>query len=399
MAYTETTTTTYGQRLKKSGKGIVAGLVMFVVGTGLLWWNEGRTVKQTKALNQTEKVCVELDPSSVDASFEGKTVHATAVAATEDVLVDNYYGVAVNAIAISRDVEYYQWVEHSTSTTKDKVGGGQETTTTYTYAKEWTRYPVDSDEFKDPEYQGLNTVRTTIENDEQYAAKVSFGAYKLSPRQVSSFSCNEAMDLSAIAEQVTDTVNLVKVDGNVVYYGNSAAPEVGDVRVTLTKAPASAQVSIVADVVGDTFTDHIAKNGNKIQLVEMGAKSAEEMFADAHASNKILCWILRVLGIILVVFGLKGIVGIVIALLKVLPFLANIVNVGTSLICWVVGLAWSFIVIAIAWIVYRPLIGIALLVAVGALVFFLVKKSKAAKAAAPAAEAAPAPAPEEKPAE
>jgi len=383
MAYTETTTTTYGQRLKNSGKGIVAGLVMFVVGTGLLWWNEGRTVKQTRALNQTEKVCVELNPASVDASFEGQTIHATAVAATEDVLVDNYYGAPANAIAISRNVEYYQWVEHATSTTKDKVGGGQETTTTYTYLKEWTRTPVDSDVFKDPEYKGLNSVRTTIENAEQYASTVNFGAYKLSPRQVSSFSCNEAMDLSSVAEQITDTVNLVKVEGNVVYYGNSTAPEVGDVRVTLKKAPASAQISIVADVVGDTFTDHVAKNGNRIQLVQMGAKSADEMFADAHASNKVISWILRILGILLVVFGLKGIIGIVIAVLKVLPFLANIVNVGTSLVCWVVGLAWSFIIIAIAWIVYRPLIAIALLVAVGALVFFLVKKSKDAKAAVP----------------
>jgi len=356
---------------------------MFVVGTGLLWWNEGRTVKQTRALNQTEKVCVELNPASVDASFEGQTIHATAVAATEDVLVDNYYGAPANAIAISRNVEYYQWVEHATSTTKDKVGGGQETTTTYTYLKEWTRTPVDSDVFKDPEYKGLNSVRTTIENAEQYASTVNFGAYKLSPRQVSSFSCNEAMDLSSVAEQITDTVNLVKVEGNVVYYGNSTAPEVGDVRVTLKKAPASAQISIVADVVGDTFTDHVAKNGNRIQLVQMGAKSADEMFADAHASNKVISWILRILGILLVVFGLKGIIGIVIAVLKVLPFLANIVNVGTSLVCWVVGLAWSFIIIAIAWIVYRPLIAIALLVAVGALVFFLVKKSKDAKAAVP----------------
>lgn len=384
MAYTETTTTTYGQRLKNSGKGIMAGLLMFVIGTGLLWWNEGRTVKEKRALNQTEKVCVEMDPATYDASFEGKTIHATGIASTEDVLVDDFCGASANAVAISRNVEYYQWVEHASTTTKDKVGGGQETTTTYTYTKEWTYAPVDSDSFKDPEYIGRNSVRTTVNGTTQRASNVAFGAYRLSDRQIASFSCNEAMDLSAISGNFSDSLNNVKVEGNVIYYGNSAAPEVGDVRVTFKKSAASAQISIVADVEGDSFTDHVAKNGNSVQLVNMGEKSAEEMFETAQQGNKIIGWILRVIGILLVVGGLKGIVGIVIAILKVLPFLANIVNVGTSLICWIVGLAWSFLVIAIAWIAYRPVIGIALLVAVGALVFFLVKKSKDAKAAAPA---------------
>jgi len=392
MAYTETTTTSYGQRLKNSGKGILTGIVMFIVGTGLLWWNEGRTVKQTRALNQTEKVCVELNVASVDPAFEGKTVHATATAATDEVLTDDLYGASVNAIAISRTAEYYQWVERSKSETKDKIGGGQETVTTYTYEKEWVGSPINSGNFHDPEYQGKNSVRIEVQDGGKSAANVSFGAYRLSPRMISSFSCNEPMDLSAV--RVDSTV--ASINGNVIYYGDSASPQIGDVRVTFRKAPASAEVSIVADVIGDTFTDHVAKNGNHVQLINMGAKSADEMFEAAHQSNKILCWILRIVGILLVVFGLKGIVGIVIAILKVLPFLANIVNVGTSLICWVVGLVWSFLIIAIAWIAYRPVIAIIMLAAIAALVYFLVKKSKAAKAAAPAEEPAPAPAEPEK---
>lgn len=51
MAYTETTTTTYGQRVKKSFGGIGSGILLFIVGTILLWWNEGRAVKTTKMLN------------------------------------------------------------------------------------------------------------------------------------------------------------------------------------------------------------------------------------------------------------------------------------------------------------------------------------------------------------
>ena len=53
MAYTETTNTSYGQRLSGSMKGIVSGLLMFIIGTCLLWWNEGRAVKTSKAIMST----------------------------------------------------------------------------------------------------------------------------------------------------------------------------------------------------------------------------------------------------------------------------------------------------------------------------------------------------------
>ena len=44
MAYTETTQTSWGSRLGGAFKGMVTGIVLILVGTGLLYWNEGRTV-------------------------------------------------------------------------------------------------------------------------------------------------------------------------------------------------------------------------------------------------------------------------------------------------------------------------------------------------------------------
>lgn len=64
MAYTETTTTTYGQRVKKSFGGIGSGILLFIVGTILLWWNEGRAVKTTKMLNEAAGVTVEMTTSA-----------------------------------------------------------------------------------------------------------------------------------------------------------------------------------------------------------------------------------------------------------------------------------------------------------------------------------------------
>lgn len=136
MAYTETTSTSYGQRLAGSAKGMIGGLLVFIIGTGLLWWNEGRTVRTAKAIgdaaSHVESVA---DVSKVDASLNGKLIHASAFADTKDTLTDDLFGVREQAIKLDRKVEYYQWVEHSQRKKRDKVGGGEETITTYTYER------------------------------------------------------------------------------------------------------------------------------------------------------------------------------------------------------------------------------------------------------------------------
>lgn len=85
MAYQEVKTTGYGTRVGRSFQGIGGGLVLFVAATVLLWWNEGRAVKQSKMLNQAEKACVVMEnPDKKDPAMEGELVCATAVATTED---------------------------------------------------------------------------------------------------------------------------------------------------------------------------------------------------------------------------------------------------------------------------------------------------------------------------
>ncbi|MBQ1845522.1 MAG: hypothetical protein II132_06260, partial [Desulfovibrio sp.] len=59
-------------------KVIVAfiGIVLFLAGTGLLWWNEGRTVSVGDAISEAERAAVDLPSvASVDPSFDAKLVH------------------------------------------------------------------------------------------------------------------------------------------------------------------------------------------------------------------------------------------------------------------------------------------------------------------------------------
>ena len=202
MAYTETTTTGYGTRVGNSFRAIGSGILLFVIGTALLWWNEGRAVKTEKMLDEAGSKYVEMEnPNKKDASLDGELICGTAMATTEDSLSDAQFGIGTKAIALRRSVEYYQWVEHAQEKTEDKLGGKQVTTTTYTYSKQWVSSPIQSSEFHDPAYQNKNMVLTTVDDAEQYAENVSFGAYQLNESLIHSISSSEAMDL-AIAEDL-----------------------------------------------------------------------------------------------------------------------------------------------------------------------------------------------------
>ena len=406
MAYTEVTRTGYGTRLKNSLGGVLIGILMFIGGTILLWWNEGRAVKTSDMLKEGQKNYVEMaNPAVQDPQLDGQLVHAVALATTTDSLSDGTFNLGAVAVKIHRNVEYYQWIEHEKTEKKDKIGGAQETTHTYTYTKEWSGSPINSAEFKDPDYQALNFVYQTVEDASSAAENVTFGAYRLNSSQVGSFhneqplaaaldaDLSKQMDKAArdnakaflsrggLLDLVPDSAAIVHTQGNVVYIGrNPNVPEVGDVKITFTKDMPS-KVSLIAKVAGDTFTYYKAKNGYKLDLLYMGENTAEEMFDSEHATNKLITWLLRILGILIVVGGLRSIVSIVPTLLKVLPFLGQIVETGLGLVCGIIGLVWSLIVIAIAWIRYRPVLGIILLVIAAALIFLLVRRSKKRKAA------------------
>lgn len=135
-------------RLGGAIKGIFIGLIMVIAAFPLLFWNEGRAVKTAKSLDEGRGAVVETKSETVDAAKEGKLVHTSGRAKTSETLTDPVFIVKANAITLRRKVEMYQWKESSKKETKNKLGGGTETVTTYTYAKEWSDSLLDSSKFK-----------------------------------------------------------------------------------------------------------------------------------------------------------------------------------------------------------------------------------------------------------
>ncbi len=84
-------------------------------------------------------------------------------------------------------------------------------------------------------------------------------------------------------------------------------------------------------------------------------------------------------------------------LADVLPILGDIAESGISIISGLISFVLSMFIIAVAWLYYRPWLGITLLILMGAAIFgiiTLISKARAAKKAGAAAPSAEPPAPD-----
>ncbi len=376
--YTVTTRTSWGSRLKNSFKRIFFGIILIIAGIILLFWNEGRTVKNKRALQEGEKAVVSVPCENIDQANEGKLVHFTGMATTTDSVYDGDFGISEVAISLERKVEMYQWKENEESTTKKKLGGSEETTTKYTYTKEWSGSLNKSENFQKPE-KHQNPAEFPYPSNTTYAANVNLGAYKLPESLVHRISGSESLQLNKAAILLPKNAQL---NASTIYIGKGTAsdPKVGDIKISYSVVKPQ-QVSIVGLQKGISVEPYIAKNGKQVFLLQSGTIAADQMFKVQISSNNKMGWILRLVGFIMIFAGFGAVFKILSVIADVVPFIGRIVSFGTGLISGLLATAISLVIIATAWIYYRPVIAFSLLggaVIALIIVFTAGRKKKAA---------------------
>ena len=64
-------------------------------------------------------------------------------------------------------------------------------------------------------------------------------------------------------------------------------------------------------------------------------------------------------------------IGPLTTLIGFIPFLGNVINAGIGVVSFIIGLAISLVIIAIAWFVARPVLSICLIVVIVGLIVLL----------------------------
>lgn len=380
--YKETTTKSWGSRIVSSFMGIIFGIILFFGAFPLIFWNEGRSVDRIKTLSEGRGAVVALSSDSIDPAHNGALIHISGKATTTDTVADYLFGVQETALKLKRTAEMYQWKESSETKTEKNLGGSETTETTYSYNKTWSDVLIDSSGFKkSADHQ--NPSAMPYESETFAASNITVGAFKLSDPFISQINSYENFPLSQLNFDAADPAvkTEYKLSGNSYFRGDAANPQIGAVRIGYGIIKPM-DISVIGKQDAASVQTYFTKNGD-IALLETGSVSAEGMFASAESENKIITWLIRLGAFICMWIGLSLILGPISVFGDVIPFVGNILGAGIGLVTGVVALVLTLITVAIAWIVFRPLIGIALLVFAGLFFFggFKLIKSKLQKPA------------------
>jgi hypothetical protein len=381
---TKVTQQSFFSRLGNSIKGIFFGIILFFGSFVLLWWNEGNAVRQYQRLNEVALATVEISADEVPQLDSGQLVHVSGRTATAEVLEDPAFGLSVrDSIHLQRRVEMYQWEERSQSETRTRVGGGQETVTTYSYHTTWSGRVIDSSRFYEQDPNRRNPGSMPFSDRSVSASNVQLGALQLHPSIISQIGGHQIFSPSA--DELTLPPN-GQLQGEYLFIGaNPASPQVGDVRIQFRRVPAG-EVSILAGLQGNELNQSWADSrGSAYSRVQTGLVSKEAMIAQAEQEVKILTWILRFVGWLVMSSGLGMFLSPLRVMSDILPFFGRIVGAGLGLISGLISAVLSLVTIAIAWVAVRPMIGIPLLVVAAVLLFVVFKKTRKAPVVAPAA--------------
>lgn len=387
MSDTFTVTTRRGwfSRIAGSFVGVLIGFLLVLAMIVLLFWNEGRAVQTARSLAEGAGAVVDVGADTIDPANEGRLVHTSGTVTSGETLTDPDFGIRATGVSLIRRAEMYQWKEESRSETKKTLGGGEEMVTTYSYSRGWDDDLQDSSAFKQPQGHQNPEMRW---RDRTFAlSQARMGAWRLDAQTLTRIGGAEPLPVTAADTQaVRETYGWgdAHVVQSRIYLGaDPNAPKIGDQRISYELVPLG-PISVIASQKGDGFAPYQTQAGDALFMVDRGTVAAKQMFDDAVATNTMVTWLLRGVGLLLLAVGFGLVMGPIGVIFDVIPFLGSLARLGTGLVAFVLAVAVGTVVIALAWFWYRPLLALGIVVA-GALISWLLVRYGTSRAARPAA--------------
>lgn len=376
--FTSTENFGYFSRLKSSLKNIIWWIILIIIWIWLLRRNEGRAVKTQKSLEEGQKIVVAVSSNTVNPLYEGKLVYTTWTTSSQTPARDEEFWVQPSgAIVLVRKVEMYQREEETTTDTNNKIWWSQEETTTYRYKKVWSENEINSSMFKQPKWH-INEAIKPFSLKIGWE-KVNAGIFELQGNLVDQIATDSIVTIDSwvITTWLRQNFSWIRLENNILYVGkwNNSAPEIWDKRITYTAAYPW-PVSIIAKQQGNQLTIYQTNVWDTIAMLSNRIETMQEMFENAIESNKILTRILRIVWLLLLIIWCNLLFSLVITLWAILPILSSIIGFWTGIISFVLWLSIWLLIIAAAWIRFRPILWVTLIAISAIGIIYLIKRKK-----------------------
>ena len=282
----------------------VVGLVLLLAAGGVLWWNEARVPEMTRVLGEAARQVVPITGDQADPANNGKLVHLTGLAESQDRLVDPLFGIEEVAIALIREVEMFQWHERSRTVTRDR-GSAEEPTVVYSYRPDWSDRLIDSNAFAQAA-QRDNPAFFPLRSEIRRAENVAVGAFRLNASLIKQIGAGEYLPLTdthaaRLPERFAERSDARQ--GGWLYIGDPIVPAIGDMRIRVFVVR-DQPVSVLARQLDNTFEPHITSRGESIEHLASGALNAKGMFEELGGGLSSAIWTLRILCLFTMAIGL-----------------------------------------------------------------------------------------------
>ncbi len=372
--FREVTKVGWGENIKNSIIGALVGILLFFLSFFVLWMNEGR-VNMGKVAEKTLAARAE----QIDAAREGQPVSVTARLTSTETLGDPEFLQPGQYITLSRTVEMFAWVEIKETKEKQNTGGSTTKETTWRYEKRWTANPKGPADFKYSE--GHRNPPMPFEGREFAVTTAAVGAYEIDPAGI---SLPAPSPLTPRGDELA-VRGRYQASGQYLFIGSGRPeePQVGDVRVSFAALSGGTRVTAFGKLEGGRLAPYLHKGKDRLYRAVAGER--DEAVARLKQEHKVTGWMLRLIGFLMMWFGLQALFGPIVSVLTVLPFLGKIGRFVWGLITFFVSLALSLVVIVVSMIAHNIWALLVVLVAVVGTFLWLRSRKKPTPAAAPAA--------------
>jgi len=372
----------YFERVGGSFCGIFVGFLLLLAAFPVLFFNEGRAVQTAQSLDEGLGVIVSLPSVDVVSDeHHNKLVHLQGKLSTDLALTDPDFGISIQCVKLRRNVEMYQWIEH-THKREYKEGDRTRVEKTYSYSREWKSEVVSSGGFSNPSGHH-NPGSMPIKSYTKTADPVHVGQFRLSQslrERVSDFR-------QFHPKQAPSHRSDLSILEHTFYRSDDPyRPQVGDIRITFHYAGVSgaenpslgpqAEVSVIAKQNGEHLTSYQTQAGDVLEMLYHGLLSAKEIFESEHRTNTLLTWVLRFVGWIMMYIAFQIMMDIIRQIVSFLPIIRDIVGLATSIIAFTLSSSLALVTIAIGWFRYRPVLALSI-IAAAAVPWYLSKRKAA----------------------
>ena len=392
----------------------IVGIIIFCASFPLLWYNEKRGVRMAKMINEGLKECIEVNDYKCIKETEGCLVCVHGEIFNEEIIIDEVLGVRlVKGIKMHRKVEIFQLCEEKHNDDE------------HSYQKTWVNDIVDSSYFTLDTHRGKNERKTNkfVSNKTFYPNDLRVGEYGINNELKEMMKCEERLSLDNNQEnlkfdEIKNRLNkTVQLNGELLYISKHemSKPRIGDLRISYDFLPSPRFFTIVARQKGNMLEPYYGKNvdGPKASvemddkpkpseqydmnsnLIEKPSEKPKEdekkkgitktirdfmddsikinwLFEDRIPldvcfSTKLkeegkITWLLRLIGFLMMTFGVYFFFAPLLALVNWIPILGTLISFLFFIFSLSIGISLSLITISIAWLFYRPIVGVFMII-------------------------------------